>query len=327
MNFSYATRLTCLCLEVIFLVNLAASVVVLALSRHAARAALGMRPRQAARLFLTLRLVPFLSSLCVVISICIPSYIRYERNIGSEQIGWFCLLTSALGLALCLSSVSRYIRALVQLHFLHKECCLLHPVTSTAEENRLYVTGDDEPGSPFLALVGILRPRLIVSPCLLRNLSTEQFAVALSHERAHERSQDNLKRLLLAVTPGILPFMRGSDALERHWERYAELAADDDATFGEPDRSLALAEALLQVARLGKIARSMPLASSLAAHDLELARRIDRLMSADSLSKPQRLRDRPSWSSYLLLAGCAALLVLLSEVLYPLYRLLEALLH
>jgi beta-lactamase regulating signal transducer with metallopeptidase domain len=328
MTFSYGIRLACLCLEIIFLVNLAASIVVLGLSRRAAQVAMAMRPHRAARLFFTLRLLPFVSSLCVIASLCIPSYLRYEQDVDSERIGLFCLVTAALGLILCLSSVYKGIRALAQLYSIEQRCRLLPPVPSPiVAETRMCLAAEDGSNMPLLALVGILRPRLIVSRRLLETLSAEQLEAALFHERAHKLSWDNLKRLFLVVAPGILPFMGGFSLIEQQWERYAELAADAYATCGRIDRSIALAEALIQVARLGNIERRIPLASSLSAHNLELALRVDRLMAIDSATPLRRRGNMFSWNSFLVFVAFATFLVLLPEVLYPLHRLLESLLH
>jgi Zn-dependent protease with chaperone function len=330
MSFSYGIRLTCLCLEILFLTNLVVSIAVLGLSRQGARASSTMRPQRAAWLFLTLRLLPFFTSLCVITLLCIPSYLRYEQNIGRERVGWFCLVTAALGLALCLTSVYRSIRAFVHLHFIEKRFRPLPRVPSPLlTETPMCLAEEGGSGTPLLALVGILRPRLIVSRRLLEALSAEQFEAALCHERAHQRSQDNLKRLLFAMAPGILPFTGRFkiEGIEKHWERYAELAADDDAAGGRIDRAVALAEALIHVARLGPIERRIPLASSLSARNLELAMRVDRLMAIDSTTPLQRRGSKASWNSSLIFFGFATLLALLPQALHPLHRLLESLLH
>jgi Zn-dependent protease with chaperone function len=328
MTFSYGIRLACLCLELVFLANLAVSIVVLGLSRHAARASRTMRPQRAARLFFALRLLPFLSSLGVIALLCVPSYLRYEQNVGRERVGWFCLVAAALGLTLCLTSVYRSIRVLAQLYFIEKRFRPLPRLLSKLPaDTRLCLAEDDGSGSPLLALVGVVRPKLIVSRRLLETLSPVQFEAALRHERAHQRSRDNLKRLLLAMAPGILPFTGGFAGIERHWERYAELAADDDAADGRIDRAVALAEALIQVARLGNIERRIPLASSLSARNLDLAMRVDRLLALNPTAPLQRRGSKVSRNSSLIFFGSVIFLALLPEALHPLHRLLESLLH
>jgi Zn-dependent protease with chaperone function len=104
--------------------------------------------------------------------------------------------------------------------------------------------------APLLALAGIVRPRLVISRGVLRALSAEELAAALRHERAHWTARDNLKRLCILLTPGILPFAGSSRTLERGWRKFAEWAADDRAVAGSARRSCALAAALVRVARM-----------------------------------------------------------------------------
>jgi Zn-dependent protease with chaperone function len=261
-----------------------------------------------------------------VASLCIPSYLRYEENAGTEGMGVFCLATAALGLALCFSSLYRGLQVLVQLYLLDRRLGLEQVRPSAIAEAEMCVTDPSAVGMPLLALVGIVRPRLIVSRLLLQALSAEQFEAALSHERAHLLGRDNLKRLVVAVTPGVLPFATGMGAIERQWERCVELAADDYAARSRSGRSVALAEALIQVAQLGNDARRMPLASSLSDSNLELARRVDRLLMADDAMPTQGRKGR---SGHLLVMAAvfAAFLGLLPRLLGSVYPLLESLLH
>jgi beta-lactamase regulating signal transducer with metallopeptidase domain len=333
MIFAYQMRLVCLCLEAIFLVNLTASTALLVLHRTTGRAAAAMRPQQAAKLFFTLRLFPSALSLFVVILLCIPSYLRYEPNFVNERLGWFCLITSVLGLALCLTSVYKLIRLLTQRYFLDRQCRRMesispaHLCSSTLGETSAFVLEEDVFGWPLLALVGILRPRLIISRRLLNTLSDKQLEAALCHERAHQLSRDNLKRAFTLVAPGVLPFVGGLSFLERQWERFAELAADDHATNGRIDHSLALAEALIQVARMGNVEHRIPLATSLSASSLELATRVNRLLAVDAPELQHRSGSKLFWNPSLVFVLAVASILLLPEVLGPLHRFLESLLH
>jgi hypothetical protein len=258
---------------------------------------------------------------------CSPSV----RRACSSRCGW---LRSCSPCSLWLRSVFRAIYAMSAIE------------PSTLSLTPMCVAEEDEAPAPLLALTGILRPRLVVSRRLLDILSAQQLEIAISHEQAHERSRDNLKRLILAVAPGAFPFFRGFRAIERQWERHAELAADEAATAGQVNRALTLAEALVQVARLRSYEQILPLASTLSSHDLELALRIDRLLAAGpTVPSPQTFPPSPRlarhgvvsrvrgsfrnsatlWSAALLLATIAMLPLL--GTLHPLYHLLESLLH
>jgi len=326
MALPYSVRLVCLCLEMLFLVNLAASVLVLGLSGTVAKAASRMRPQHAARWFLSLRLLPFTLSLLVIAALCVPSYLRYEQNTGSEGMGLFCIACALMGLGLVLTSAIRGTLALAQGYRMSRMSHgTQHVQTRRVADTEICVT-EEATGAPLMALVGVLRPRLLVSCRLLQALTTPQLEAALRHERAHLLSRDNLKRLLMAVAPGMIPFHGGFAAVEAHWERFAELAADDYAAGGRADRSIALAETLIKVARLGNLERPMPLASSLSATSQQLALRVERLMSVSSAA-PLNSRSPLAWRYLLLLSGMMGLLALLPKIFYPLYQMLESLLH
>jgi hypothetical protein len=182
-----------------------------------------------------------------------------------------------------------------------------------------------EKEAPLLALAGVLRPRLVISDAVLQTLSAEELDVALHHENAHRVSRDNLKRLLLLLAPGPLPFVRGFAFLEPAWARFSEWAADDEATRGDSLRALSLAAALLRVARMGAGARLSFLQTSLVAGDCDLSARIDRLLRLDHARPVSFPRTRALLSA----AGVgislclATILILWPATLASVHRLLE----
>ena len=328
MNFAYAMRLACLSLAMLFLVNFTATTLVLSFSRHVTHAARTMQPRRAARMFLRLRMLPFVLSLCTVFALCIPSYLRYEENTGVEKVGLFCLAMGALGLSLCVTSAYRTARACVQLYCVEQRCRqLLRVQFSTLSGKPMCLASEEESEMPLLALVGIVHPTRIVSRRLLDVLSAEQIEAALSHEDAHEVSRDNLKRMLFGLTPGILPFVSGFAGIEQNWEKYSELAADDYAASGRAGRSVALAEALIQVARLGNRECNFRFASSLSVRSLDLAARVDRLLAAQPAGRHEASNSKVSLRFCIVAAALLAVLLLLPKLMTSLYPLLESLLH
>ena len=121
-------------------------------------------------------------------------------------------------------------------------------------------------------------PRLFLARAVLDGLTAGQLSAALLHERAHQKSHDNLKRLLLLLAPDALPWVSLTRNLERTWARYAEWAADDGAVAGDSGRSLALAAAVVRVARMSPRTASVPLQSALTENPCQLASRVDRLL-------------------------------------------------
>ncbi|HET9400224.1 MAG TPA: M56 family metallopeptidase [Candidatus Acidoferrales bacterium] len=130
-----------------------------------------------------------------------------------------------------------------------------------------------------LAMAGLFRPQILVSRKVLADLSAEQLDAALNHERAHRRSMDNFKRLILMLCPEFAPFRRAFGRLEAEWRRVSEWAADDAASAGDPDKAVALAEALVRVARISASEQLSPLCSTLVPGRADLAERVERLLN------------------------------------------------
>src|SRR5207248_815435 len=108
-----------------------------------------------------------------------------------------------------------------------------------------------EAPQPLMALVGIVRPRLIVTRGLIETLTPEEVAAGAAHELAHHRAWDNLKRLVMRGAPDVLHWMPAARRLEREWAAAAEHNADAAAPIvASRAARLALASALVKVARL-----------------------------------------------------------------------------
>jgi len=98
--------------------------------------------------------------------------------------------------------------------------------------------------APPLTLVGVRRPRVLVSEATVALLSHQELHIALKHELAHMRSRDNLKKLVFRFCP-----FPGMARLESAWSQTAELAADD-AAVSNLDDAIDLAAALVKLSRL-----------------------------------------------------------------------------
>jgi Zn-dependent protease with chaperone function len=320
MIFHYALRLLCLCLASFFLVNAAVGLTTAFASHAAVRMAESLRARSAARFLLALRLLPCTLGIGAVLALCVPSYLWLEPQVSSERIGWACLTFALLGAGEWLGSIARVARALAASARFNRAwrqagCEILLPGESS---NAAIVEKD----APLLALVGVFRPRLVVSRAVLRSLSSQELRLALQHENAHRISHDNLKRLFLLLAPSPIPFLRGFSAQDRLWVKFSEWAADDEVVRGDSHRALSLAAALLRVARMGVAPRLSFLHTSLCAHDHDLSARVDRLLRIQPL--PANVPSRPlAFGSSFGMAVCIAVLLAWPATLSSVHRLLE----
>jgi len=306
MTVPYLLRLLCVCMASFFLLHLTFALAVSAAAPLAIRRAERMRASAGARLLFLLRLLPPGLALVVVAAICAPSYLWLEPDASAEEVGLIFLTVALVGSALCAMAIGRALSAAVRSRRYLRDCPRLI-----------------ESNAPILMLAGVLRPRLVVSRGVMGVLDHEQLVVALRHEWAHGVAHDNLKRLLLLAIPGVLPCMRGLRSIDRAWARMAEWAADDRAVGGSSNRSLALAAALVRVARMGPAAPAPALATSLMADPCDLEKRVDRLL--DPAPSPEMPR---AW----VVSGAAFALALSAMAPQPAtlraaHRLLELLLH
>jgi len=123
-------------------------------------------------------------------------------------------------------------------------------------------------------------------------LSKNELRVAVRHELGHERSRDNLKKLLMNAIP--FPGMSG---IERAWRETAELAADDSAIESRQD-ALDLATALIKLSRFANRWAEPQTASAFVCGSSAVALRVHRLLDGRTSA---RLPRTWLWVSLLLL--------------------------
>jgi beta-lactamase regulating signal transducer with metallopeptidase domain len=317
----YLLRLLCLCLAAFFVIHTAAGLAVSLAAPAVVRVAERMRARRGAALLLTLRLLPATVALTLVGGLCIPSYLLLEQEGSAERVGTQCLAAAMLAASLWAVAILRSIRA-AALSARHERAWAQVGSKSRLEGAQHPVWIVDAPG-PLLALAGVLRPQLVISRAAAAGLSSKQLQAALLHEEAHRAAHDNLKRLLLLLSPGLLPGWHGFQALERGWFRLTEWAADDAAVAGNPRLSLSLASALVRMARIGGTPELAPLAVSFLADGGDLSTRVDRLLKP---AKPAPAsRRRPMLAVAMALAAVFVAATLQPETLESAHWLLEQL--
>jgi hypothetical protein len=315
MILPYALRLVVLCLASFFLVHFALELVARCLVPIVLRFADRLRAQSAARLLLALRLAPAAVALAAVVGLCVPSYLALEEEGGAEFVGLVCLAAAVFGAAIWTISWTRGLRAAIRSHRYVRQC---------RRAGSVWIADGTE---PFLGIAGILRPKLIVSRSVADALDRDQLAAAIRHERAHQNSADNFKRLLLLLAPDALPFLRGPAAVERAWLRFTEWAADDSAVNQDAACSLSLAEALVRVARLGVAAHASSLISHFVTGNADISARVERLLSPATVEGTRPRSSRIGLASGLIALPAAVLLAIQPATLRSVHGLLERLMH
>lgn len=321
MILSYYMRLLCLCFATFFVVHAASWLVVRGIARAAVRMAAAIRPRLSSRLLFALRMAPAAITTIVVVGLCVPSYIWMEPHVQNERVGLACLLAATLGVAGWAASLLRGSLSVVRTSHYLRECGLNAEEIDPGEGWPEVLLLKDS--AAVMAVAGVLRPRLVASRSVMDTLSRDEKEVALRHELAHRKSRDNLKKLLILLSPDVLPFTSGLAMLERGWSRFTEWAADDEAVSGDALRALSLASALVRVARLGVRPAPAHLLSSLV-EDRDLEMRVERLLREPSYAEwsPQSLLAIGR-NAMLIFGGMTAAALLWPGSLGGIHRLLE----
>ena len=200
-----------------------------------------------ARTLLTLRLLPSVTSLAFVAAVFVPSYLRLEPKNFDEAFGWTTTASAIVATVLVVAACWRAVGACWRATSRARACVRAgHPITlPSAPLPVCCIDGRDA----AMTLVGVLRARLLVTRPLVDILTPDEMQAAVAHELGHYRAWDNLKRLVIRGAPDALSLLAAGRRLEREWTLAAEHAADARAA-RDPGTALALASALVKVARL-----------------------------------------------------------------------------
>ena len=184
-------------------VNLGATVIAWAI----ARAIGGFRC--GAGVLLGVRLMPALVSSFFVAAMFLPAHWRFERADSDETFGVVLGALALLGLALVGRSLLRAYSLLRTDLQLDARLTALTRQLGTPRGIAFEVTG-----LAGVSLAGILRPKILVGSRALAALTPAELEVAISHEVAHQRSLDNLKRFLICCAPDVFGWLPAARRLE-----------------------------------------------------------------------------------------------------------------
>ncbi len=223
-----------------------------------------------------IRILPFAVSALFAVFFTLPSFWLMERRSLDEDVTTFFLAVCAL--VLLSAGTARALRAARLTSRLVSQWLSKPGDGSEAQATTLSAAE----GAPALMLVGIWRPKVMVSDMAMAALSENELRVAVRHELGHRRSWDNLKKLLMNALP--LPGMSG---IERSWREAAELAADDSAVETRQD-ALDLANALIKLSRSAKRWTEPEIASALVCSSSAVTMRVHRLLDWRTSARLQR---------------------------------------
>jgi Zn-dependent protease with chaperone function len=235
--------------------------------------------RSVAGLLFGLRVLPLAASILITFAFVVPSFQILEPRAADEGMGTMPLALGICALALIAWGCIRVIAAQTKTtRVVARWLEGARPFDAGAQT----VTFRSRREAPPLTLVGVRKPRVLVSESTVAMLSSDELSIALKHELAHMRSRDNLKKLVFRFCP-----FPGMAKLESAWSQTAELAADDAAVAN-------LNDAVDLAAALVKLSRSLPIEAApvctVGFVSKSISTRVSRLLAWDGASKARPTR-------------------------------------
>lgn len=210
---------------------------------------LASRPaRWRADVLFALRMSAPAVALACVAFLILPSYLTYEPYSTTEVVSTKLAVLAIISLAGIAFAVWRAVQSWVATRTLRRQWLAVAVRTDVAGIN--IPTFCFPHSFPVLAVIGTLRPRLFIAENVLSSLSDEELAAAIAHECGHLVAYDNFKRSLLRACRDLLWLVPFGRFLDRLWAEAAECAADERAARENPLKALALASALVKIARM-----------------------------------------------------------------------------
>ena len=204
------------------------------------------RAKLASADILVLRLLPVASALLFAATVVLPAFLICEPPEVREAAGPLLLILAAFALLTLGHGIWRGWRAWTAARSILREC---GPAKRWVVENGQCVQVV-EVAEPIIGVIGGWRPQVVTAECIISACSRDEFRQVVAHEAAHLSARDNLKLLLLLACPDALGWTALGAALAERWRTAAEFAADQRATGDDPHKRVALASALIKVARL-----------------------------------------------------------------------------
>jgi Zn-dependent protease with chaperone function len=286
-NISFLLHGTTLALAWLLLFNVVATLLVALLATALTKRSVAASPG----VWLALRLAPAAFSLAFVAFVFLPSYWRYEPREFVEGFDVSLTTLAVVALAIVAGAIARGATALRGAKRRTDKWMRAARPLPLAETSMPAFAIDTN--APLMALVGVLRPRLLITRPVLEALNEEELSACVAHELGHWRALDNLKRLAMRAAPDLLFATSTARALERRWAAASEQVADRAA--GDSGRvRCALASALVKVARLTPPVSSVAEPISALVDGGDITSRVQRLLDdAPSTATSRSMRWLP----------------------------------
>jgi Zn-dependent protease with chaperone function len=229
------------------------------------------------------RLLPTLSGIFAT-SLGLLAFVLFEPR-GQEETGLVLRMLAALGAVLLATATWRGVRLYRRTRRTVRQwMASAEPVDVPGVGTPVYAVSA---GFPIVAVVGLVRQRVIIARSVLENCSADELGAILAHEQTHIDRYDNVRRAIFRVAPDLLSWLPISERLLERWHERCEESADTGAgRLGERGRVL-LAQALIRVARLAPASTTVyDLPASALYRGEDLGRRIQRLLAPPVAAAP-----------------------------------------
>jgi hypothetical protein len=260
-----------------------------------------------------LRLLPVAGGLVIALAVVLPAFVSFEPQRDRETAGPLLAILATFALLTLGHGIWRGGRACAAANALRRTW---GPAARWIVESghKVRVVGV---GEPIVAVVGAWRPHIVAAESVLSACSADEFRQVIAHEVAHLSARDNLKLLLLVASPDVLAWTPLGTALVDRWRAAAEREADQRAAGSDPQQRIALASALIKVARLLSSGDRVCHALSMSGALDDVEGRVRQLLAPPD-SRPATMLQSLVW--------CALLAPVVALPLHPLvHELIEAL--
>jgi len=284
-----------------------------------ATVALRGNSKRSAGFWMSLRLAPALAAVFFTIALFAPSYWKFEPRENVEGFDITLTLLAGFGVVVVGAAIARGLTAWTAARRRVRQWMThARPLTLTSTALPAYAI---DAAQPMIALVGLRRPRLLVTQGLIDALTPAELDAAVAHELGHQRGFDNFKRLVICSAPDLLTYFHAARVIEQRWAAAAEHLAD---RIGDSAAArCALASALVKVARLTPTIPAINEPISTLISGGEIASRVQRLLADDDTIPSAR-----TWRLGVLGAlGCLAIAFAYSPLLQAVHELTEILVH